>query len=462
MYLASFSNSTQDWKQGGVRLAVSRVAGALDGQAWWSCLKGLVELGSSLREMAPSMRVRCETRTLTVTHLWSTSPSREADLRRFLAGYARLERYVRDSIVLPSNSDQFDQITGPLPRWCSPVLPQRFVHADTWLALDVRVHPFLDELMRGAVQLGHDLTYHCNVEPAEADPEQLRRVLKNAARARSLPGIPAELARHQAAVVDRLRGGRLMCEEFLAADDEEALQWAMRFVEERHDRRHWIPGLSLGLSAVPGEDWQGSLVACRHRTFFGPLEDDEACVATLDEAEIPRILGWKPERLLLQMLDDPEPAVAAESEAKPIMPAVVESLPPACDGNGRFVFISYKREDLGRIAPLLSSLQSLAVPFWYDRGIPGGSEWDAQIEEHIDGCRALLLCASQAALESRYVRREVKFADALGKPILTVCLEPLDPRHGMRMLLQQYQSLDASVRDFSRQLDAAMGFLRMT
>jgi hypothetical protein len=96
---------------------------------------------------------------------------------------------------------------------------------------------------------------------------------------------------------------------------------------------------------------------------------------------------------------------------------------------------------------------------WYDKGIPGGSEWDAVLEQKLTGCFLVLLFVSQASIESKYVRREAKFADALKKPILSVKLEQANLTHGMGMLLTQYQMLSSSASDFHWQLGKAIQFL---
>lgn len=105
-------------------------------------------------------------------------------------------------------------------------------------------------------------------------------------------------------------------------------------------------------------------------------------------------------------------------------------------------------------------LQALGVPVWYDRGIPGGSEWDEVIEEHLTRARCVLVCASQAAIDSKWVRREVMFADALDIPILPVLLEDVVFRHGLGPLFTQYQRLDARATDFAQALRVAVAALR--
>jgi amino acid transporter len=123
-----------------------------------------------------------------------------------------------------------------------------------------------------------------------------------------------------------------------------------------------------------------------------------------------------------------------------------------------FIFVCYKRENMSQIKPILLSLCASGCEVWYDKGIPGALEWDAAIEERIKNCKVFLLFLSQSSVDSKYVRREVKFADFCDKPILSVKLERVTLAHGLYMLLQQYQMLDATASDFASEIRSALRF----
>lgn len=129
--------------------------------------------------------------------------------------------------------------------------------------------------------------------------------------------------------------------------------------------------------------------------------------------------------------------------------------PEPAPGPG-FAFVSYKREDFARVEPHLRTLGRIDCPFWYDTGIPGGAEWAATIEARIRSCGFLLVFLTREAVASKHVRREVKFADKLDKPIVPVLLEPVDLGGGLDMLLSQYQMLDSRDHDFEERLRAAV------
>jgi hypothetical protein len=123
---------------------------------------------------------------------------------------------------------------------------------------------------------------------------------------------------------------------------------------------------------------------------------------------------------------------------------------------GNYIFISYQHGDSDKVLPLIQLLQGWDVPVWYDRNIPGAVEWDAWLEDRLSAASLVLLCLSPGAVGSRYVRREVKYADALGKPVLAVKLEDTELAHGFAMLLTQYQMLDTRTPGFAYDLERAV------
>ena len=66
-----------------------------------------------------------------------------------------------------------------------------------------------------------------------------------------------------------------------------------------------------------------------------------------------------------------------------------------------------------------------------------------------------MLFLSQAAVDSKYVRRELLLADCLNKPILSLQLEHSDLRHGMALLLSQFQMVDIAAADLEQHLRLA-------
>jgi hypothetical protein len=127
-------------------------------------------------------------------------------------------------------------------------------------------------------------------------------------------------------------------------------------------------------------------------------------------------------------------------------------------GDGDYFFASYAQRDIDRVGRLMRRITLGGNNLWYDRGIPGGAEWDSVIEERINSCSGLMLFLTETALESKFVRREVKFADAINKPIVTLSLEPVELKYGLHMLLTQYEMLAAD-RVTASEIGIALGYV---
>ena len=74
------------------------------------------------------------------------------------------------------------------------------------------------------------------------------------------------------------------------------------------------------------------------------------------------------------------------------------------------VFISYKREDEIRVGRLAHALEQTGIDVWWDRGLPGGESWHANIEAQLDsaGCVIVVWSHASQAIEGNYVRDEAR------------------------------------------------------
>ena len=155
-------------------------------------------------------------------------------------------------------------------------------------------------------------------------------------------------------------------------------------------------------------------------------------------------------------------AAAARRREAAAPPYDAASLPAAYEGPEPYIFVSYKREDAAQVRPLLARLGQLGYRVWYDKGIPGGAEWDAVIERRIIACAGLLFVLSRRSGASKHCRREVKFAEKRDRRILSVRTEPVDLGDGLDMLLGPYQIIDIGDADFDAELARALVYLVAT
>jgi hypothetical protein len=81
-----------------------------------------------------------------------------------------------------------------------------------------------------------------------------------------------------------------------------------------------------------------------------------------------------------------------------------------------YAFISYKREDESRVARIAKALEKEGIEVWWDRGLPGGESWHANIEARLEAAGCVIVAWSHwsVALEGQYVRDEARRGLARG------------------------------------------------
>ncbi len=80
------------------------------------------------------------------------------------------------------------------------------------------------------------------------------------------------------------------------------------------------------------------------------------------------------------------------------------------------IFLSYKREDEARAGAIGRALNESGFDVWWDRGLPGGESWRANIEKELHGARCVVVLWSRASVapEGHFVRDEAGRALAKG------------------------------------------------
>lgn len=100
------------------------------------------------------------------------------------------------------------------------------------------------------------------------------------------------------------------------------------------------------------------------------------------------------------------------------------------EGTRPFLFISYAHKQSSEVVATIRILHEKGYRLWYDEGIPAGSDWPANIAQHMQSCERVIFFLSARAMESANCYSEMRTAARLKKPILVVRLEdaPLDER----------------------------------
>ena len=86
------------------------------------------------------------------------------------------------------------------------------------------------------------------------------------------------------------------------------------------------------------------------------------------------------------------------------------------------VFLSYSRSDGPAADAITAALQKQGILVWRDiSGIPGGAEWRDSLVEAFAKTQAILLLMSDKSMDSKWVRRELEYADGNGLRIIPLC-----------------------------------------
>ena len=90
------------------------------------------------------------------------------------------------------------------------------------------------------------------------------------------------------------------------------------------------------------------------------------------------------------------------------------------------IFVSYKREDEARVVKLVEALEAEGLAPWWDRGLPGGEEWRANIERALNAAKVVVVCWTRASVgpEGAFVRDEASRAGDLLVPVLLERVRP--------------------------------------
>lgn len=101
------------------------------------------------------------------------------------------------------------------------------------------------------------------------------------------------------------------------------------------------------------------------------------------------------------------------------------------------LFLSYSREDAGRVAPLAAALERDGHEVWWDRQITGGQEFADVIERALESADVVIACWTGVSVHSAWVRDEAAVGRDKGR-LVPVSLDGSLPPLGFR----QYQTID--------------------
>lgn len=89
-------------------------------------------------------------------------------------------------------------------------------------------------------------------------------------------------------------------------------------------------------------------------------------------------------------------------------------------------FISYKRENLAAVQPVVQGLRGAGLDVWWDQDIAPDAPWEATIERELEAAKVVIVAWSQVAVASENVKAEARRARNQGK-LIQVFVEPCEP-----------------------------------
>ena len=114
---------------------------------------------------------------------------------------------------------------------------------------------------------------------------------------------------------------------------------------------------------------------------------------------------------------------------------------PAYSGNEAYVFVSYSHRDQAAVYAEICLLQEMGFNVWYDEGIDAGDEWTDTLADAIAESFNCVYYVTPNSVQSEHCRREIGFAQHLGKPVTSVHLTPTTLPRGLQLSLGNRQAV---------------------
>lgn len=115
------------------------------------------------------------------------------------------------------------------------------------------------------------------------------------------------------------------------------------------------------------------------------------------------------------------------------------------------LFISYSSQDRSSLEALTTALKRAQQKVWFDQELGGGDAWWSAILEQIRSCDVFIVALSNNWLLSKPSLAELRYAQALNRPILPVRVGPVDsmrvnPVATLQIIDYQNPTVDAGIQ----------------
>ncbi|BBY02790.1 sensor domain-containing protein [Mycobacterium seoulense] len=115
------------------------------------------------------------------------------------------------------------------------------------------------------------------------------------------------------------------------------------------------------------------------------------------------------------------------------------------------LFVSYSSQDRSTVDALAAALRRAQQQVWFDQELGGGDSWWAKILEQIRACDLFLVALSSNWLQSKPSQSELRYAQALNKPILPVRIGDIgsmrvNPLAALQIIDYRNPTVDAGIQ----------------
>ncbi len=97
------------------------------------------------------------------------------------------------------------------------------------------------------------------------------------------------------------------------------------------------------------------------------------------------------------------------------------------------IFISYKKEDAGRVVRIVEGLRAEGLSVWWDHGIQAGSQWDQTIKTELAAAKMVVAIWSERSVDAPWVKEEAGVGKMRGV-LLPVKIDEVDPPLGFTLI----------------------------
>lgn len=97
------------------------------------------------------------------------------------------------------------------------------------------------------------------------------------------------------------------------------------------------------------------------------------------------------------------------------------------------IFISYKKEDAGRVVRIVEALRAEGFSVWWDHGITPGAQWDQTIHQELNAAKVVMAIWSEQSVSAPWVKEEAGVGKRRGI-LLPIRIDDVEPPLGFSLI----------------------------